>query len=178
MVMVDQLNPDNNFKFDHWILWHHLEDERKALNKVFETHDSYADVFGSLHWKERERRIVAFSKGELHVLATKPEISGVGCNFQKHCYNNIVLGVNHSFDEFYQLTKRTHRYGQKMPVNVHVFYLSEEYEIVQNLQRKWKEHDEARAKMREIVLQYGLNQSKMIEAKKRSFMADRVEFTR
>jgi DNA modification methylase len=160
-------------KAEHWILWHHLEDERKALNKVFEKHESYADVFGALHWKEKERRIVAFSKGELTVLATKPEISGVGCNFQKHCHNNILLGINHSFDEFYQLIKRTHRYGQKHPVNVHVFYITEEYEIVQNLQRKWKEHDEARQKMREIVLRYGLDQAKMIEEKRRSFMEDR-----
>jgi DNA modification methylase len=157
----------------HWLLWHHLEDERKSLNAAFSTHGSYADVFGALHWKEKERRIVAFSKGDLKVLATKPEISGVGCNFQKHCHNNILLGINHSFDEFYQLIKRTHRYGQTLPVNVHVFYITEEYEIVQNLQRKWQEHDDARAKMREIVLKYGLNQSKMIEEKRRSFMADR-----
>lgn len=166
-VMVD--NPGN----DHWIIWHHLEDERRAINDLFKKHPSYGDVFGALHWKEKERRIVAFSKGELEILATKPEISGVGCNFQKHCYNNIVLGVTDSFDEFYQLLKRTHRYPQKQEVNAWVFYCSEEYSTVQNLQRKWKEHDESRAKMREIVLKYGLNQSKFIEARKRTFMVER-----
>lgn len=161
---------------DHWIIWHHLEDERKAINKVFANHTSYADVFGALHWKEKERRIVAFAKGELQVLATKPEINGVGCNFQKHCNNNIVLGLNHSFDEFYQLIKRTHRYGQKEIVNVYCFYIPEEYEIVQNLKRKWNEHDDARNKMREIVLKYGLNQSKFIEEKRRSFKIDRTVY--
>jgi DNA modification methylase len=170
-MKVFQKSPD-----EHWIIWHHLEDERKAINQKFWDDKNYADVFGSLHWKEKERRIVAFSKGELQVLATKPEISGVGCNFQKHCHNNILLGVNHSFDEFYQLIKRTHRYGQTKPVNVYVFYLPEEYEVVQNLKRKWAEHDEARAEMRQIVLKYGLNQSKFIEAKKRSFVADRKVF--
>ncbi len=158
---------------DHWIIWHHLEDERKALNRSFAKHKSYADVFGSLDWKEKERRIVAFSKGELQILATKPEINGVGCNFQKHCHNNILLGLNHSFDEFYQLIKRTHRYGQKEQVNVYAFYTREEYEIVQNLKRKWNEHDEARNKTREIVLKYGLNQSKFVEERKRTFKEDR-----
>lgn len=161
---------------DHWLIWHHLEDERKAINKEFKDHSSYSDVYGALHWKEKERRIVSFSKGELKILATKPEISGVGCNFQKHCHKNILLGITHSFDEFYQLMKRTHRYGQKEEVEVHVFYTREEYEIVQNLQRKQKEHDIARAKMREIVLKYGLNQSKFVEEKKRSFITNRTVY--
>lgn len=164
---------DEGMPHGHWIIWHHLEDERKSLNKEFKNHVSYADVFGSLHWKEKERRIVAFSKGELSILATKPEISGVGCNFQKHCHKNILLGVTHSFDDFYQLMKRTHRYGQTLPVEVHVFYTPEEYDIVQNLKRKWEEHDIARAKMREIVLQYGLNQSKFVEEKTRRFQNER-----
>jgi DNA modification methylase len=159
----------------HWIIWHHREEERKAINKKFKDHDSYADVFGNLHWKEKERRIVAFTKGELKVLATKPDINGVGCNFQKHCYNNILLGVNHSFDEFYQLIKRTHRYPQTQAVNAYVFFTPEEHGIVQNLKRKWKEHNETRAKMREIVLKYGLNQRAAIEERRRSFHIERDE---
>lgn len=170
---VEVMMNDASDNHEHWLIWHHLEDERKAINKEFAKHPSYADVFGNLHWKEKERRIVEFSKGTLDILATKPEISGVGCNFQKHCHKNILLGVSHSFDEFYQLMKRTHRYGQTHPVEVHVFYIAEEYEIVQNLKRKWEEHDVARAKMRDIVLEYGLNQSKFIEARKRSFVESR-----
>ena len=158
---------------DHWLIWHHLEDERKAITAVMKFHKGYADVYGSLNWKEKEHRIVAFTKGELQFLATKPEINGVGCNFQKHCHKNIVLGLNHSFDEMYQLMKRTHRYGATMPVDVHVLYVPEEYDIVQNIKRKWEEHDIARAKMREIVLKYGLNHSKFIEEKRRSFKTDR-----
>lgn len=158
---------------EHWLLWHHLEDERKALNKAFKERKGYADVYGNLHWKEKERRIVAFSKGELQLLATKPEISGVGCNFQKHCHLNILLGINHSFDDFYQLMKRTHRYGATLPVEVHVFYTPEEYDIVNNLKRKWEEHDISRAKMRDLILKYGLNQLKYVEARKRTFIEKR-----
>lgn len=160
----------------HWLIWHHLEDERKAINAHFKGSNEYADVYGSLNADEKERRIVNFSKGELKILATKPEISGVGCNFQKHCYSNLVLGVNHSFDELYQLIKRTHRYGQKQPVDVWIFYTPEEYDIVNNLKRKWEEHDIARAKMRDIVLKYGLSHSLYIEEKKRTFMIERKEY--
>lgn len=167
----------NQYPIDsHWIIWHHLEEERKAIEKQCKGHRSFASVYGSLNWREKEKRIVDFSKGDLEILATKPEISGVGCNFQKHCYLNILLGVNHSFDEFYQLLKRTHRFGQNKQVEAHVFYCPEEYDIVNNLKQKWEEHDTARAKMRDIVLKYGLNHSKFIEEKKRSFKVDRKEY--
>lgn len=169
---IDGVVP-NSVLPENWIVWHHLEDERKAIEKAFVDFPSFATVYGSLHWKEKEKRIVEFSKGELFVLATKPEISGVGCNFQKHCHHNIVLGLNHSFDELYQLLKRTHRYGQVHPVEAHIFYTPEEYDIVNNLKRKWEEHEEARAKMREIVLKYGLNHSKFVEEKRRTFKTDR-----
>lgn len=172
VIIADSLTSTNN----NWIVWHHLEDERKAIEKAWKGHESFASVYGSLHWKDKEQRIVAFSKGELQVLATKPEISGVGCNFQKHCNKNILLGVNHSFNEFYQLIKRTHRYPQKHPVEVHIFYTPEEYDIVNNLKQKWEEHDVTRAKMREIVLKYGLSQSKFIEEKRRTFKVDRKEY--
>lgn len=160
----------------NWIIWHHLEEERKQIEKSFKNHPSFASVFGAQKWQEKEKHIVDFSKGHLSILATKPEISGVGCNFQKHCHKNIGLGVTHSFDEWYQFIKRTHRYGQEEPVEVHMFYTPEEYEIVNNLKRKWKEHDIAREKMREIVLKYGLNQSLFIEEKRRTFKVNRTVF--
>lgn len=172
LKIMDVENDDSN-----WLIWHHLEDERKAIEKAFKNHPSFASVYGSLHWKEKEKRIVDFSKGNLSILATKPEISGVGCNFQKHCHKNIGLGVNHSFDEFYQWLKRTHRYGATNPVEAHIFYTPEEYDIVNNIKQKWEEHDIARAKMREIVLKYGLSQGKFIEEKKRSFKVDRVLYS-
>ncbi|MGN6491198.1 MAG: DNA methyltransferase [Agriterribacter sp.] len=160
----------------HWIIWHHLEDERKAINKAFKDHPSYADVYGTLNWKEKEKRTVDFIKGKLQIFSTKSDINGVGSNFQGHCFNNVVLGVNDSFDALYQLIKRTHRYPQKFPVNVHIFYLPEEYKTVQNLQRKWKEHDVTRAKMRDLYLKYGLDYRGNIETRKRSFMQERIEW--
>lgn len=161
---------------DHWLIWHHLEDERKALNKAFKDHASYGDIYGSMDWETREKRIVDFTKGSLQIMATKPGISGVGCNFQKHCHDNILLGVNHSFDEFLQLLLRTWRFGQTHPVNVHVIYTPEEYEIVNNLKKKWEEHDIVRAKMRELSMVHGLNFALKIEERRRSFKTDRKQW--
>ena len=161
---------------DHWIVWHHLEDERKAINASMTRAEGYADIYGSMDWKLREKRIVDFSKGNLSILATKPEISGVGCNFQKHCHKALFLGINYSFDDLYQALKRIHRFGQKFPVDIYLLYVASEYDIVTSLKEKWRLHNEQREKMRQIVLKYGLDNKNFIEEKKRSFIQERKQW--
>lgn len=162
---------------DHFILWHHLNDEHKALNAAFKGNAGYGDMFGSQNWQVREKRIVDFTKGNLKYLATKPEISGVGCNFQKHCNKSIFLGITDSFDEIYQATKRIYRFYQPASeVDVWLLYTPEEYDIVLNVQRKWNEHNEMRKILRDHILEYGLDHTRQIEEKKRSFKVDRVVY--
>lgn len=160
---------------DHFLLWHHLEDERKALNNAMNFPGiSYADLYGSLKMELREQRIVDFTKGKLQYLASKPSVSGVGCNFQKHCCKEIFIGITDSFDDLYQALKRVWRFYNPFPaVDVWLLYTPEEYDIVLNLQRKWNEHNEMREAMRVIIQKYGLDHSKYIEEKRRSFKIDR-----
>lgn len=162
-------------KDDHFLIWHHLEDERKAINSAMNFPGiSYADLYGSLKMEMREQRIVDFTKGKLQYLASKPSVSGVGCNFQKHCCKEIFVGITDSFDDLYQALKRVWRFYNPFPaVDVWLLYTPEEYDIVLNLQRKWKEHNEMREAMRVIIQKYGLNHSKYIEEKRRSFKIDR-----
>jgi DNA modification methylase len=160
---------------DHFLLWHHLEDERKSLNSAMNFNGiSYGDIYGSQDWKVREKRIIDFTKGKLQYLASKPSVSGVGCNFQKHCCKEIFVGITDSFDDLYQALKRVWRFYNPFPVvDVWLLYTPEEYDIVLNLQRKWNEHNEMREAMRVIIQKYGLDHSKYIEEKRRSFKLDR-----
>jgi DNA modification methylase len=162
---------------DHCVIWHHLEDERKALNDVLRFHKGYADIYGSQDWDTRERRIIDFTKGDLQFLATKPEISGVGCNFHKHCSWAIFLGINHSWEQFYQAMMRLRPHLNVEPVTIDIIYTPEEYHIVQDLKQKWVEHDTMREKMREIGRKYGRSRERIMEEKKRSFMQKRKVFT-
>jgi len=167
----------NAFPDDHFILWHHLEDERKALNEAFTGREGYGDLFGSQKWEVREKRIVDFTKGNLKYLATKPELSGVGCNFQKHCSKCVFVGINDSFNDIYQALKRIYRfYNPSEFVDIWLLYTPEEYDIVNNLKRKWKEHDERLERSKEMIQTYGLDHSKFIEIKKRSFIQARKEW--
>eukprot|EP01037_Dinobryon_pediforme_P011467 gene11467-11560_t len=105
----------------------------------------------------REKAVVDFTKGDIQYLGTKPEISGVGCNFQRHCHKAVVLGVNNDFNLLYQLIKQ-------------------EYAIVKNIKRKWSQHDEQRLWLRSIVKKHGLDHAGMIEERKRTFKIERKEF--
>ena len=162
---------------DHFLLWHHLEAERKAPNEANKGNSGYADIYGSMKDTVRENRVVAFTKGELQVLATKPSLNGVGCNFQKYCHKSIFVGIDDSFNDLYQALKRTWRfYNPSETVYAWLLYTPEEYDIVQNLRRKWEEHNEMRARLRAIIKEFGLSQTAQIEERKRTFILERKEW--
>lgn len=97
----------------HWLIWHHLEDERRAIEGRL---PQAITAYGSQDIDEREQRILDFTHGRISILATKPEIAGSGCNFQRHCHSNIFLGVDYRFQDFIQAVHRTHRFQQEHAV--------------------------------------------------------------
>ena len=97
-------NPGRN-----WLLWHTLESERAIIER--EIPDAVT-VFGSQDLDTREKHIIDFSHGKINILATKPEIAGSGCNFQRYCHSNIYLGVDYKFQDFIQSIHRTQRFLQ------------------------------------------------------------------
>jgi hypothetical protein len=159
-------NPDK-----HWLIWHHLEDERRAIEREIPT---AVTVYGSQPLELREERIVGFGNGDFPILATKPEIAGSGCNFQHYCADNIFLGVDYKFQDFIQAIHRTYRFGQEKPVNVHVIYAESEDDIVNVLKAKWEKHDKQTAKMREIVKKYGLSSEALVSDLKRDIGVQRL----
>lgn len=160
---------DNEDPGKHWLIWHHLEDERKALEKAIECQS----VYGSQKEDLKEQRLIGFAEGEYRILATKQEIAGSGCNFQQYCHSNIFMGINYKFNGFIQAIHRTHRFQQKHPVEVHIIYTKNEEPVIKILQAKWKRHDELMQQMTEIIKEYGLNQS--LSEMKRTIGIKRIE---
>ena len=69
---------------------------------------------------------------------SKPAICGFGMNFQI-CHNMVFVGLNDSFEQYYQAVRRCYRYGQNKPVNVYIVTADVEGQVVENIRRK--EHD-------------------------------------
>ena len=156
----------------HWLIWHHLEDERRAIqDKLPEA----VTVYGAQELELREKRIVDFSHGRIKILATKPEIAGSGCNFQKYCHSNIFLGIDYKFQDFIQAIHRTHRFLQTEPVDVHILYSESEDEVAKELKRKWAQHEKLEKRMQEIIREYGLSQSAIARGLTRKIGVNRME---
>lgn len=156
----------------HFILWHDLEAERHEIKRVF---PECSDIYGTMDYDERERRVIAFSEGESRIFATKKELSGQGCNFQRHCHRMIFVGIDYEFNDFIQAIHRCYRFLQTEKVIVDIIYTEAEEPIWEVLQQKWKQHDYMQEKLREIVKKYGLSGEKAIGRMERSIGVERVE---
>ena len=157
---------------DHFILWHDLEDERRAIKTAL---PDAVEVYGTLDLDERERRIIDFSDGQSRLLATKPELSGSGCNFQRHCHRAIFVGVGFKFNDFIQAIHRIHRFLQTDQVRIDIIHAESEREVVRILQQKWAQHKELTANMTEVIKEHGLNRASIAAALTRSMGVERIE---
>ena len=167
MMEIIRSDPDA-----HFILWHDLEDERRAIKKRL---PECVEIYGSQEMEIKEQNVIDFAHGKFKYLATKKEISGQGCNFQRHCHRAIFMGIDYKFNDFIQAIHRIYRFLQTETVIIDIIYTENEYSILQELQEKWKRHDEQTEKMREIVKKYGIYTEHMVKQMQRSIGVKRVE---
>lgn len=114
------------------LVWCNLNSESEALRRAI---DGAVDVKGSDSAEHKESALMRFVDGSVRVLVSKPSICGFGMNLQ-HCSEMIFVGLNDSYEQFYQAVRRCWRFGQKNPVNVHVVTAKIEGNVLSNIQRK------------------------------------------
>mgnify|MGYP000009458678 FL=1 len=163
------VDSDPNASF---ILWHDLEAERHEIHRVM---PEAVEIYGTMDYDERERRVIDFSDGKIRLFATKKELSGQGCNFQRHCHRMIFVGIDYEFNDFIQAIHRCYRFLQTEKVIVDIIYTEAEIPIWDVLQKKWKQHDYMQEQMRDIVKKYGLSGERMKQEMERSIGVERVE---
>lgn len=165
MLEIISGDPDS-----HYLLWHDLEAERHAIKAAL---PNAVEIYGSLDIEKRERRTIDFAEGQIQYLATKPEVSGSGTNFQRHCHKAIFLGVGYKFNDFIQAVHRIHRFLQSHAVEIHVIHMDTEREILKALQAKWAQHDEVTSRMSEIIKEHGLSTTGIEREMSRGIGVDR-----
>src|SRR3569833_394832 len=84
--------------------------------------------------------MLAFARGEIDCLISKPSICGFGMNFQV-CSDMAFVGLNDSFEQLYQAVRRCWRFGQTRSVNAHFIASDREGPVVKNLARKEREYE-------------------------------------
>lgn len=127
-----------------WIVWCDLNAEGDALTAAI---NGAVQVSGADDAETKERRMMAFTDGDIRVLVTKPSVCGFGMNWQ-HCHNVAFVGLSDSWEQYYQAIRRCWRFGQTEPVACHVIASDAEGAVVANIERK--ERDATRMQ-REMV---------------------------
>lgn len=139
-ALADVVNADTS---EPWLIWTHLNDEADMLAELI---PGAVNVQGSDSAEVKTKHMLDFASGTLRVLISKPKICGYGMNWQ-HCARMAFVGLDDSFEKFYQAVRRCYRFGQKRNVHVHVFTAENEGQILANIKRKELQHHEMSANM-------------------------------
>ena len=115
-----------------WLIWCDLNTESEALKKAI---PDAIEVKGSDSPEHKTDALIGFAEGRYRILISKASICGFGMNFQG-CHQQLFLGVNHSFEQFYQAVRRSWRFGQTKPVNVYLIASDADGSVISNLNRK------------------------------------------
>lgn len=118
------------------VCWCHLNDEGDTLAKMI---PDAVQVAGRHSDETKEERLLAFARGEIRVLVTKPTIAAWGLNWQ-HCAH-MTSFASHSFEQYYQSVRRCWRYGQTREVVVDHVLSDGEGRVLANLRRKGERAD-------------------------------------
>lgn len=119
------------------VAWCHLNSEGDLLEEII---PDAKQISGKDTDEHKEELFEAFASGQLRVLVTKPKIAGFGLNWQ-HCHH-MAMFPSHSFEQYYQSTRRCWRFGQEHDVTVDVITTEGESDVMQNLTRKAEATDQ------------------------------------
>jgi hypothetical protein len=128
-----------------WVFWCDLNAESDALAKTI---PGAVEITGSHARDEKKARMLAFSRGEIQHLVTKPSIAGFGMNWQ-HCRKTAFVGLNDSFEQVYQAVRRFWRFGQTEAVDAYMIASELEGAVVANQDRKERDFERMQAAMAE-----------------------------
>lgn len=126
-----------------FVWWCNLNAESEALTKAI---PGAIETKGSDPDEVKERKLKDFSEGRTRVLVTKAGVAGFGMNWQ-HCADTGFVGLNDSFEQFYQAVRRFWRFGQTNSVTCHIIASELEGATVANIKRKEADAERMAASM-------------------------------
>jgi superfamily II DNA or RNA helicase len=138
-----------------WVIWCDTNEEADALKLQF---PAAVEVRGSDSIREKERKLTAFSSGEVKQIITKADIAGYGLNWQ-HCHKMIFVGLTYSFEKTYQALRRSWRFGQTEDVDAYLVSAESEGDILKVLEVKQDAHREMQHAMNRAMREHGLGVS-------------------
>lgn len=115
-----------------WLIWVGTNAEADAITGRL---PQAVEVRGSDDPDVKAERLAGFADGSVPILVTKAGIAGFGMNFQR-CARVAFMGLNYSYEQFYQATRRCWRFGQTRPVEAHIVVSEPELDVLDVVRTK------------------------------------------
>ena len=126
---VDLVNTEPD---EPWLIWCGLNAEADELARLT---PGSVNVHGGMSREDKAAALLGFADGDVPTLITKASVAGWGMNWQ-HCARMAFVGLGDSYEAYYQCIRRSWRYGQTRPVDVHIILSDLESQITTNVARK------------------------------------------
>jgi hypothetical protein len=132
-----------NSSRDQFIIWIKQNEEGDYLRKLI---PDAIEVKGNDTPEFKEKHLLGFANNDFRVLISKSKIAQFGLNYQ-NCHNQIFASLDFSFEGLYQSIRRSYRFGQTKPVNIHIITTDTMRNVVQSIQNKQKQFEEMQIQM-------------------------------
>jgi hypothetical protein len=124
------------------VYWCNLNPEGDLINHLDK--NAY-QIKGSMDIDKKEELLIAFFKGDIKKLITKPKMTAFGLNWQ-HC-NHTVYFPTFSYEQYYQAIRRFWRFGQQRSVTVDLVYSDGQKRVLDSLLAKTEKANELFSKL-------------------------------
>lgn len=133
---------------DTSVYWCNLNPEGDLLNHLDK--NAY-QIKGSMDIDKKEELLVAFFKGDIRKLITKPKMTAFGLNWQ-HC-NHTVYFPTFSYEQYYQAIRRFWRFGQLRTVEVDMVYSDGQKRVLDSILVKTDKANQLFSKLNSTINQ-------------------------
>lgn len=143
------------------IIWVKHNDEGLYLKKYL---PDAVEVKGSDNPQWKEDKLLGFGCGEFRILITKIKIAQFGLNYQ-NCNVQIFAALDFSFEGLYQGIRRSHRFGQKKAVKIHLITTDNMQNVIQSIEEKQSKFDIMSRKMQAQMNKFSIENTSVVQFK-------------
>ena len=132
---------------DQVIVWIKQNEEGDELRRLI---PDAVEVRGSDDPETKAKRLLDFAHGRFRVLITKAKIARFGMNWQ-NCHVQVMASLDFSFEDLYQEIRRSWRFGQLRPVDIHLITTDTMANVIASIEDKQRKFKEMQKAMSEAI---------------------------
>jgi DNA modification methylase len=154
---------------EQWIIWGLQNAETDELSKII---NNSVNVQGKDKSEIKAKNLLGFANNDFKVLITKTSIASFGMNYQ-NCHNMLFCSYDFKFEAFYQAVRRCYRFGQKMPVKVHLLIPESQSNVRKSILEKQNKHFEMIKQMSKYSANTNYKKNKIMNINNKEIKTDK-----